>query len=647
MSLNKQQQGAVDFGQGPLALNASSGSGKTRCIIERVKKLLNDGTYSPTRLFVITFTNLAADEIKARLKKDKVKGAAAVNVGTIHSIFFKFYRQIEKNFNPYYSGIPKLMKEGAKFSYLKRVVKDNSFNTYRDIKLLVNSISGLKSKGVDPKNVFEYLKVNKATNPEYNSQHALALVYKMYNAYLRSNNKIDFDDMLLLPYLKIKAKDEVREFVKAKIGYLLCDESHDNDTLQNAVLKMLLKPLYNCCFVFDLKQSIYKFRGAVPNDTAKMIQDIKAHIIDLNINYRSTTNIVEHSNTMMQKAPVLLPAKETVAFKKKNNYPIKVISNIDDLCEAEHIQDLIDKYVYTKGYKYKDITILYRTHAQSRSLEDVFFRCNTPYKVFTNQSFFSRSEIKVILDYFKVIACPEKIGKKEFKNIAFNPSRYISNKVIDNLQDGLRREGLKFGDFIENPWCISDMQYCMSDGLIALCTDIKNLRNTKRTPLESLNYIFNNLGVLKYLSEKRSEYSSGEDDKKLNMSVLINSVKQFNDLESFLKYTESIDSKKEKSKDVVHLRTVHSFKGLENKIIIMVGVCEGLLPHRKALGDGLDPEALEEERRVMYVGMTRAERRLIISTINGKFGSFNVIPSRFITEANLKVPVSIHVKLDQ
>lgn len=587
--LNSEQTEAVLQRNGPMIILAGAGSGKTRVLTFKVIYLMEEGV-DPLNILMITFTNKAATEMKERMQKflsDK-KAYDLPTISTFHALCAKILRidghfiQIPRNFLIYDTSDQKdTIKEA--FNLLNISIKE-----YKPSSILAN-ISQAKNQLISE---LEY--------PQYargQFQQVVARVYVIYQKLLKENYALDFDDLILKTVELFKKNPNILEKYQNKFEYILVDEYQDTNHAQYQLTKLLAAKYNNICVVGDFSQSIYSFRGADFLNLSKFKEDFKnTKTFSLSQNYRSTQKILDAASTVISKNnthPVLKLWTENEAGEE-----VSVFEAINEQKEAEFVIDQIQ--IAKNNYpnlNYYDFAILYRTNAQSRSLEEVFIHKGTPYILIGGTRFYERKEVKDVLSYLRILANPkdkvslkriEKLGKGRFeKFIKFQKD--LSGNDLDNISSlTLMDQVLKATDYLS--------VYDEKDE-----EDLARLENIKE--LRSVAIAFTNLNeFLENVSLVEQEY-------------IPDSIKD-------------ADGKK----DAVNLMTLHAAKGLEFPFVFMVGMEEGLFPHSRSL---MDKNELEEERRLAYVGMTRAKERLFLTYSRKRlfFGQKTVnIVSRFVLE---------------
>ncbi len=589
--LNKEQTAAVLQREGPMIVLAGAGSGKTRVLTYRVINLIEEGV-DPTNILLSTFTNKAAGEMKERMQKYfATKGKTIFDLPTIctfHALCAKILRidghfiGIPKNFVIYDTQDQKdAIKEA--FSLLNVSAKE-----YKPASVLA-AISSAKNE-----------LINESEYPQFargNFGQTVAKVYVIYQKLLKENGALDFDDLILKTVELFKTNPNVLEKYQNKFKYILIDEYQDTNHAQYLLTKLLSQKWNNVCVVGDFSQSIYSFRGADFLNLAKFRQDFKnTKTFSLSQNYRSTQKILDAASSVISKNsthPVL-----KLWTQNKEGKDVFVFEAINEQKEAEFIIEEIEKIKYQNPLlKYSDFAILYRTNAQSRVIEEVFIHKSIPYILIGGTRFYERKEIKDVLSYLRVLA---------------NPKDKLSLKRIEKLGKARFEKFLEFSSSI----------------------DQKDI-NQKQT-IELMDNVLKQTGYLELYDQKDEEDLERLENIKELRSVAI----AFPSLENFLENVSLVEQEympdhiKDElgKKDAVNLMTLHAAKGLEFSVVFMIGMEEGLFPHSRSL---MEKHELEEERRLCYVGMTRAKENLFLTYSRKRlfFGqrTMNIV-SRFILE---------------
>ncbi len=640
--LNKAQQEAVLNHKGPALVIAGAGSGKTRVLTYRIAYLLSMGV-SPSRILALTFTNKAANEMKERIST-MVSPDLARNLwmGTFHSLFARILRReaevlgFPSNFTIYDTIDSR--------SLVKTIVRELNLDEkiYKPAEVF-GRISAAKNNLVTPG---VYLGSGEfQVRDQVSRRPRLGEVYDRYVKRCKHFGAMDFDDLLLQTNLLFRDYPAVLDKYREAFDYLLVDEYQDTNYSQYLIVKKLSELHRNLCVVGDDAQSIYSFRGARIENILNFKNDYPDYrIFKLEQNYRSTQTIVNAANSVIKRNRGQI-SKE-VFSKNENGEPIRVVKAADDREEgflvAGHISDLR----FRDQLEHKDFAILYRTNAQSRIFEESLRRMNIPYKVYGSLSFYQRKEIKDLLAYFRITVNPR--DDESLKRIINYPMRGIGKTTVDKLNAYAEKLDSPIWDVLTH---LDQVNLGFNKGtlnkLLEFTRMIKSFR--KRLPeMEAFDLAYtiaNETGIIRDLqSDKTPENVSRFE----NIEQLLNGIKDFTDDReregdlTLAEYLQDVtlmtdaDQEKEEDKNRVTIMTIHSAKGLEFKHLIIAGVEEELFPSQMSIDN---PKDLEEERRLFYVALTRAEKSALITyaALRYKWGIQNACsPSRFIKEIDEK-----------
>jgi len=575
-NLNPEQIAAVTYIGGPLLVLAGAGSGKTKVLTHRVAYFIHQDWVKPENCLLMTFTNKAAGEMKARIIK--LAGQTPSFVGTFHSFCAKILRIDGKEI-----GIPPsflIYDSEDQKQLVKQILEELNLSTdvYNPAAVLA-SISDAKNQMLTPLGYSEYAK------GEWGET-----VFKVYSAYekrIKENQALDFDDLLLKATSLLKENPRVLTKWQEKLTHVFVDEWQDTNKIQYALIKMFVAKNKNITVVGDASQSIYSWRGADYRNINYLIKDFPdIKIINLEQNYRSTQNILDAANRVISKNQ-LHPILKLWTQNPKGER-IKIYTAKNGLDEASFIVDNISKLNAYKGYQFKDLAVLYRTNAQSRVLEEALLHARIPYVLVGGVRFYERKEVRDILSYLRLLV---------------NPKDSVSKKRIEKI--GKRR----------------------LEKFINLQQSLNNIKDI--TTLDILDEVLNKTGYLD-LFQKESEENLARLE---NIKELRSVATEFPDINEFLENVSLVEAGPiHESKNCVTLMTLHAAKGLEFPVVFIVGMEEGLFPHSKSLRE---KDQLEEERRLAYVGMTRAKKLLYLSYASRRiyFGEkVSNPPSRFLVD---------------
>ncbi|WP_338965767.1 UvrD-helicase domain-containing protein [Fusobacterium nucleatum] len=633
--LNDKQKEAASQIDGSILILAGAGSGKTRTITYRIAHMIENVGISPYSILAVTFTNKAAKEMRERVEELVGDIAKACTISTFHSFGMRLLRMYAKevgynsNFTIYDTDDQKRM--------VKAILKGQNLSlngvklTERDI---VSMISKIKEQ---IKTLDEYSVMNKQ----------IVEVYDKYNKVLLESNAMDFSDILLNTY-KLLQKPEILEKVQNKYKYIMIDEYQDTNNLQYKIIDLIARKSSNLCVVGDENQSIYGFRGAnILNILNFETNYNNAKIIKLEENYRSTTTILDAANELIKNNKSSKDKKLWTQNGKGDLIKVLACDNARD--EVSRIIEII-KENHQNGIAYRDMTILYRTNAQSRVFEEGLLRYSIPHKVFGGISFYSRAEIKDIIAYLSIIVNPQ--DELNLQRIINVPKRKVGEKGIEKIITYARENNLNLLEVLSHIKEISGLTVVGKEKLLEMYDIIKELRDLSY--IETASYIVQTLiDKIKYIDYIKENYDDAEarieniDEFKNSILELENVVGELR-LNEYLENVSLIsatDDLEEKS-DYVKLMTIHNSKGLEFPIVFLVGFENEIFPGSRAM---FEEKEMEEERRLCYVALTRAEKKLYLShaTIRFVYGQDRLsTPSVFLKEIPEKL-LDIDVKKER
>ena len=611
--LNNKQQEAVLHKEGPMLVLAGAGSGKTKVLTSRIAYLIEEGI-SPANILAITFTNKAALEMKERVKKIIGFDANYIQISTFHSLGLKIIKEnyeflgYKKNFT--------ILDSDDTLTVVKKLMKDLNMNPkFYNAREIRNKISSAKNELIEPK---YFSKI------EFDSK--IVTLYKKYCEKLKLGNSVDFDDLLLLPIKLFKTSESILESYQERYKYILIDEYQDTNEAQYIFSKMLANKYKNIFVVGDNDQAIYAFRGANFKNILNFEKDYpNCKTILLEENYRSTQTILNAANSVI---------KHNKQRKDKNLWSsnekgekIQYIRNDDEKAEGDFVTEEIKKLVKDKNISYDDIAILYRTNAQSRSIEESMLKANIPYKIIGSFYFYNRKEIKDLLCYLRLINNPN--DDTSLTRIINVPKRGIGDKTIGNITAKAEENNTSMFEAIT-----SGKELAFKEIILSLQESCKNLSLT-----EMVEEVLEKSGIKKELKEsKLLENEIRLENLEEFKSITKNYEEEFGEisLDDFLNEISLVSDVTEHTdgSNKVSLMTIHSVKGLEFDYVFVIGMEEGLFPHYNSINEGTN-EAIEEERRLCYVAITRAKKKLWIINCKKRllYGQTQVNPpSRFIDE---------------
>lgn len=625
--LNKEQQQAVQHTEGPLLILAGAGSGKTKVLTVRIAHLLAQGV-NPYEILAITFTNKAAKEMKSRVEGLVGDVANRIWLSTFHSFCAKFLRFELDNFLGYNSNFT-IYDTSDSQAVIKAALKAlNLDDKYYPVGAMIAAISDAKNKLLFASDF------RKQARDFY--QQKVADVYEYYERELRKNNALDFDDLLLVAVKLLQSNEAVLDKYSKRFRYVMIDEYQDTNHAQYLLAKLLASHWKNIAVVGDADQSIYAWRGADIQNILDFEKDYpNCTSIKLEQNYRSTKIILDAANAVIENNEGR--PKKNLWTDKTEGAKIQHFIAQSEHEEAAFIGDTIAKKHDIHGVPYGDMAILYRTNAQSRVLEEALIKRALPYTMVGGTKFYDRKEIKDVLAYLRVLYNPfDDLSLLRIINV---PKRSIGATTVAKLQDYARANGTSLFMTLTQLHLVDTIKGKTKEKLeefgILIFTLVAEMED--RTVLDILESILDRTGYLAQLEESTDPQDQARAE---NIGELLSVAKDFQDtnptgtVEDFLEQValvNDVDSfEQEESK--VTLMTLHAAKGLEFPIVFLGGLEEGLFPHSRTL---MNPEEIEEERRLAYVGITRAEKELYISnattrTVFGRTSSY--LPSRFIDE---------------
>lgn len=625
--LNKEQQQAVQHTEGPLLILAGAGSGKTKVLTVRIAHLLAQGV-NPYEILAITFTNKAAKEMKSRVEGLVGDVANRIWLSTFHSFCAKFLRFELDNFLGYNSNFT-IYDTSDSQAVIKAALKAlNLDDKYYPVGAMIGAISDAKNKLLFASDF------RKQARDFY--QQKIADVYEYYERELRKNNALDFDDLLLVAVKLLQSNAAVLDKYSKRFRYVMIDEYQDTNHAQYLLAKLLASHWKNIAVVGDADQSIYAWRGADIQNILDFEKDYpNCTSIKLEQNYRSTKIILDAANAVIENNEGR--PKKNLWTDKTEGAKIQHFTAQSEHEEAAFIGDTIAKKHDIHGVPYGDMAILYRTNAQSRVLEEALIKRALPYTMVGGTKFYDRKEIKDVLAYLRVLYNPfDDLSLLRIINV---PKRSIGATTVSKLQDYARANGTSLFMTLTQLHLVDTIKGKTKEKLeefgILIFTLVAEMED--KTVLDILEAILDRTGYLAQLEESTDPQDQARAE---NIGELLSVAKDFQDtnptgtVEDFLEQValvNDVDSfEQEESK--VTLMTLHAAKGLEFPIVFLGGLEEGLFPHSRTL---MNPEEIEEERRLAYVGITRAEKELYISnattrTVFGRTSSY--LPSRFIDE---------------
>lgn len=625
--LNPQQAEAVINTEGPMLIMAGAGSGKTKVLTCRVANLLQKGV-RPYRILAITFTNKAAAEMRERVNNMSGPAAKDVWLFTFHAFCARFLRmEIDKL--PGYGGNFAIYDTADSQNLIKQILKEMNLDDKRF------QPSGILSRISNAKNALQDAAAFARQAGDFYEQK-VADIYSRYEQKLQLNNALDFDDLLMLSIKLLQENKEVREKYQDRFDYLLVDEYQDTNHAQYLLTKFLAAKHRNICVVGDADQSIYGWRGADIQNILDFEKDYPdAKVIKLEQNYRSTQIILDAANAVIENNTGRKP--KNLWTENKSGADIIYFQAVDERDEARFVIEQLQNLQRTENKKLGDMTILYRTNTQSRIFEEMLIKSGISYNMVGGLKFYERKEIKDIIAYLRVIFNPaDSLSLLRIINV---PKRGIGDASLAKIQAYAAANNVSLFEAVSNAAAIDGLSsrfVSKLDDLAGIIFELMNLAN--EAPVEDLiDRVLRDTGYLEELENERTPQAQSRID---NLHELISVAQEFaaseeeNNLENFLAHVALVSDidDTELGEDAITLMTLHSSKGLEFPVVFLVGMEEGLFPHARTL---MDETEIEEERRLCYVGITRAKEKLFLSSTKMRTIYGNTVtypPSRFLQE---------------
>ena len=633
MKLNPQQQQAVEYVSGPCLVLAGAGSGKTRVIINKIAHLIGKCGYLPKQIAAVTFTNKAAREMKERVAQSIGKESSkGLIVSTFHTLGFDIIKREYKHLG--FKANMTLFDEYDQMALLKELTTDLLQEDKELLRTLINRISNWKNDLYSPQQAMALARDKQ--------EQTFAHCYDRYNKQLRAYNALDFDDLIMLPTLLFKQNEEVRSKWQEKIRYLLVDEYQDTNTSQYELIKLLVGDRARFTVVGDDDQSIYSWRGARPQNMVRLRDDFPAlRVIKLEQNYRSSQRILHCAN-------ILIDNNDHVFNKKLfsnlgEGEKLQIIEAKNEEHEAERVVGELIAHRFIAKTHYRDYAILYRGNHQSRLLEKILMQNRIPYKISGGTSFFSRAEIKDMMAYLRLVVNQD--DDAAFLRIVNTPKREIGTATLEKLGSLAQEKHVSLFEAIFDFELIQRVTPKAYDALQKFARWIVELNDEiqRSEPERAVRSMLTSLHYEEYLYEYATSPKAAEMQSK-NVATLFdwvadmlkgdefNEPMNLNQIVTRLTLRDMLErGEEDDDSDQVQLMTLHASKGLEFPHVFLIGMEEGILPHQTSI----DEDNVEEERRLAYVGITRAQRNLWFSLCKERrqFGELiRPEPSRFLLE---------------
>ncbi len=632
-TLNPAQREAVEKTEGPVLILAGAGSGKTRVLTTRIGHLIEDKGVQPANILAITFTNKAANEMRERVEETLESDASDMWISTFHSCCVRILRKDINRIG--YNRSFVIYDSADQVTLVKDCLKELNLNDkVFEPKMIISTISGAKDKLYDPKQF-------KAMHMNDNRMSKIADIYALYQDRLKRNSALDFDDLIFKTVELLKSDKEVLDYYRNRFKYIMVDEYQDTSKAQYELIKILAKEHQNICVVGDDDQSIYGWRGADIRNILEFEKDYDdVHVVKLEQNYRSTQIILDAANTVISNN--IERKRKRLWSEKKDGELIKIQVAQDEIEESDFVADMIAKISREQNRSYKDFAVLYRANAQSRSVEDALNRSQIPYNIYGGTKFYERKEIKDLIAYLRVIQNPQDdISIKRIINV---PRRGIGLRTIEKIED---RASLKQESIYSVLIDIETNSEISTKARNSISEFVDNVIGTLRTmrevyPVSKLiEKVIESIDYYGYIDELYKGDKEEAEERKDNVKEFISVAMEFEqnseekDLETFLTGVAlTSESSEEEEIDKVSLMTIHTSKGLEFPVVFIVGMEDGLFPIARAVRSMSDSE-IEEERRLCYVGITRAKEILYLTLTQKRtlYGKTNPsIASRFMEE---------------
>ena len=622
--LNPEQKKAVEHQQGPLLILAGAGSGKTRVLTHRIAYLIHNYGVNPANILAVTFTNKAANEMEERVNKLIEQDSGPIWMGTFHSICVQILRREAAKIG--YDANFVIFDTNDQKRLIKNILQDLDIDVKKNKQKCLYGIAEAKNELIGPDEF----------SPADYSEEEIKRVYPEYQKRLKENNALDFGDLIMQTVNLLLENELVLDHYQEKFRYILVDEYQDVNHAQYRLINLLSQKYNNICVVGDDDQGIYGFRGADISNILEFEEDYpETEVIRLEQNYRSTKKILDAAYNVVANNPYRKEKK--LWTENPAGDDISLYQAEDGKDEARYIVDKIQELTEAEDYSLSDCAILYRTNAQSRNLEEKLLKEGLPYRMIGGFKFYERKEIQDILAYLRVLYNPD--DNINLERIINEPSRGIGPTTLDRLKEFATEQGINLLEAVSRVDEIESISTRFSNKVESFAEMMNYLETRKEElPIKELTEeLLTETGYLKALRDKNTDEAK---DRIENIKELLSDMEEFesdNEIASLGDYLEKVALISEvdnltESQEAVVLMTLHSAKGLEFPVVFLAGLEEEYLPHSRSMGD---EEEVAEERRLCYVGITRAEERLFLThasarTIYGRFQSR--LPSRFLAD---------------
>ena len=624
--LNNKQYEAVTNTEGPCLVIAGAGSGKTKVLTHKIAYLMSNNNVLPWNILAITFTNKAAKEMKERIELLVGDAAKDMWIGTFHSICVRILRKFIDRIGFDSSFI--IFDTSDQKTMIKQILKDLQLDEklFSD-RAVISEISNAKNEMLEPDSY------SVKAHGDFRKER-IAEVYERYQKRLKENNAIDFDDIINYTIKIFMENPDVLEYYSNKFRYILIDEYQDTNKSQFTLITLLASKYGNITAVGDNDQGIYSFRGADISNILNFERDFPGtKIIKLEQNYRCTGNILKVANAVIKNNEVKYD-KKLWTENEIGNLP-KIFSADNEYDEGRYVAEQIEHLIREEKYKYSDFAVLYRMNTQSRAIEDILRREAIPYKMVGGLKFYERKEIKDIISYLRLAQNPS--DNLSLTRVINEPKRGIGKTSLDQVEQLANHNEVSMYEVIKDANLYGlNRVYLKSREFVDLIEDARAKKDTMSVS-EFIQYMLKKSGYIKALEDEKTieaENRLENLEEFLTVAMEFEKEEAENTLQDFLEgmtLSSDIDNVEE-AEDSVTLMTLHSAKGLEFPVVFLVGMEEGIFPGFRSIGE---PEAIEEERRLCYVGVTRARENLFLtcSKMRTVFGSTSCnAPSRFLEE---------------
>ncbi len=624
-SLNHQQLAAALHAHGPLLVLAGAGTGKTKVLTTRIANIINQGLASPGNILAVTFTNKAAREMQDRISK--MIDCYGLNIGTFHSIAAKILRQQAEFLNLSLNSRFTIISHDDQLKLIKDIVKQRNIDPKKYVpKILHIIISRWKDQGLLPCKLSESdikLPIHKVAK----------FIYDEYQQNLLASNVVDFGDLLLYNNELFIKNPEILKHYQERYQYILIDEYQDTNAVQYLWARMLASSTKNICCVGDDDQSIYGWRGAEIGNILRFEKDFPdATVIKLEQNYRSSSEILSAASSVIENNKNR--HGKTLWTDKNDGQKIKIISCWNDKEEARFVVSEIDKLVTEGKYNASLVAILVRAGFQTRAFEEVLISNALPYKIIGGLKFYERMEIRDLLSYIRItLNHSDSIALERIINV---PRRAIGNTTLKQIKDYAAEHNTPILVAIRQMLQEGVVKNKVKDSLNQLITNIDNwnLRYQNEPALNVTKVLLEESGYLAMLQEEKADEALGRIE---NINEMLRAIVEFDNIHDFIEHSSLVMENEALESNFggsISIMTLHAAKGLEFDLVFLPGWEEGVFPHQRSLNED-EEKGLEEERRIAYVGITRAKKELYITYAESRFMFHEIIrssPSRFISE---------------